>query len=142
MLYNSIIHKQRKRSNKCRGSVFRTEYKLAFGLQVVERDLISSSPVTANCCFFFHFGREKRPTASVSRKSEMQTAMLNPSKPPGGQISLSSTSLVDDLQREFLSCMSCVNSESSLSEQLAEHGPTTGFDDAWRPVGLRSHLLR
>jgi hypothetical protein len=95
---------------------------------------VSSTPVTANCRFCFNFGRKKRPAASVTGKKEMQTAILSPAKPPCGQISLSSTSRVDDLEREFRTCKSTAHSESSLSDQLAKHGPTTGFDDAWRPV--------
>jgi hypothetical protein len=29
-----------------------------------------------------------------------------------------------------------------LSDQLAKHNPTTGFDDAWRPVGLSFLVLK
>jgi hypothetical protein len=56
---------KRKRSNESRAMVFGTEYKFTFGQYVVERDPVSRTPVTANCRFCFHFGREKRPTASV-----------------------------------------------------------------------------
>jgi hypothetical protein len=49
---------------------------------------------------------------------------------------------VNDLERESRSFKLSVYSESSLSGQLAKHGPTTGFDDAWRPVGLRFPLLK
>jgi hypothetical protein len=51
-------------------------------------------------------------------------------------------SLVDVLEREFRSYMSSVHSESSFSDELARYGPTTGFDDAWRPLGLRFPLLK
>jgi hypothetical protein len=50
------------------------------------------------------------------------------------------TLLVDDLERQCRSLKSTVHSESSLSDQLAKHSPTTGFNDAWRPVGLRFPL--
>jgi hypothetical protein len=73
---------KRKASIESRGKVFRTEYKLAFGLQVVEHDPVSNTPVTANCRFGFNSGCEKRPTASVSGKKRYANSNNNSFKAP------------------------------------------------------------
>jgi hypothetical protein len=80
---------KRKWSSESKGKILRTQNKLAFGLQVFERDPVSSTPASVNCRFCFRFGR------SLSGKCEMQTTLLSPSKAGRGQISLSSATGIE-----------------------------------------------
>jgi hypothetical protein len=147
--YLSVQRLREERRSRIKGhdrltssTVFRTECKLAFGLLAVERDPVSNTPASTQCCFCFHFGREKRPAASVSGKKRDANS---------NNKSFKSAWRTDQFEQHFpcgqfgarvpLICVNCIL-RVVLDRSIGEAWSHNRLDDAWRPLRLRFPLLK